>query len=538
MQADWMQALRNRRATPANEVEAGDPLASLLQPPLDPAHVMRETDLRRRRRLLGIISLGVLVATALLIPSALIPALDRVALGALLIALVGTLVAYVLNATGKVNAGGYALIVGIFLAISWEILAKARSQPGIDLSDTRLYDLFVLPIVVSTVTIGRRGPVIFGGAAIAFTIASFLLMRHTPELQQYWDGAYKDAIPGSVYDLIALPCAIQMLTAVAAWLGADSVRRALLEASRSDELAVANDQVQAQARAAETSRYRLQQGLAHLQHVHAAVARGQWETRATIAEGELMPVALSLNLLLDRLSRLIRETEDRERVNAAAHDLAIALRRLRAGEPYNPPNYTGTPFDEVLVELARLRNVPPSMGGTGGPRSLTAQDLMALIGSPGPAGPAQGDVPFLPRNIPPGAQSAEAWPSLEASRRPASGEPLPEWLRQAGPSGPEDASPGGQHETSTAQQPGVPSYLPPWLASIQSGGDVPQGPAAPQPTPAQNLPPWLREVAEGVNSQPELGTHADQQPPESASETAAENPSEEPNLPPWLQDIQ
>lgn len=546
----------------AGDMAADDPLAFLMWPPTSPEQVMREADWRRRQRLLRIIALGVIVAVVLLIPTCLIPSLDRVTLGALIIALGGTLLAYTLNQTGRVNAGGYALMAGLFLAVSWEVIAKAQAQPGIDLVDARLYDLFVLPIVISTVVIGRRGPIVFGGAAIAFTVASFLLLKHTPELQQYWDGHYKDAVPGSVYDLIAVPCAIQMLTAVAAWLGADSVRRALLEAGRADELAAANDQVQAQARAAEAARYRTQQGIAHLQQVHAAVARGQWDARANIAEGELMPVALSLNLLLDRLSRLVRETDDRERVNAAAHELAIALRRLRAGEPYDPPNYTGTPFDEVLVELARLRNVPPPTGSlAAGPRSLAAQDLaspatgrepsepwMAILDRPN-AGAAQAATPTQPRSAPstaPAAGSPQAWPDLGPVRGPGTGELLPEWLRPTAPALPEDPPAGAQppgrpvarpDELPTMQQPAVSSYLPPWLQRIQSGGDAPQSPASrrpsspSQPVAPQNLPPWLREIAEAANSQPNLQ-------PRSPSETPADAPGDEPNLPPWLQDMQ
>lgn len=546
---------------PAGDYSADDPLAFLMQPPTNPEQVMRETDRRRRQRLLRIISLGVMVAVILLIPTCLIPSLNRVMLGALIIALVGTLLAYGLNQTGRVNAGGYALMAGLFLAISWEIVAKAQAQPGLDLVDARLYDLFVLPIVVSTVVIGRRGPTVFGGAAIVFTIASFLLLKHTPELQQYWDGHYQDAVPGSVYDLIAVPCAIQILTAVAAWLGADSVRRALLEAGRADELATASDQVQAQARAAETARYRLQQGIAHLQQVHAAVARGQWDARATIVEGELMPVALSLNLLLDRLSRLIRETGDRERVNAAAHELAIALRRLRAGEPYNPPNYTGTPFDEVLVELSRLRNAPPPGGGTAGPRTqdLTGPATNREPSAPwttildGPAAnPSPGAAPFQPPSAPPAAPTArsrQAWPDLEPSRGPATGELLPDWLRPTTPALPEDGSPGDQpptrpvahpDELSTSQQPAVSSYLPPWLQNIQSGGEAPRSPASrppsspSQPLAPQNLPPWLRDIAESASSQPDVRPDPSQPSPEAPAEATGD----EPNLPPWLRDIQ
>jgi hypothetical protein len=380
--------------------------------PLDVLHAHEQ---RRRRALLRVISLGVLVPVVLLIPTALIPTLDKITLIALIIAFIGTLAAFLLNQIEQVGAGSFALLAGLSAAVAWEIIAKAQAQHGIDLSDLRLYDLFILPIVVSAVLIGRRGPIIFGVAAAAFTIISLLTLPHTPELQLYWDGHYKDATLGSFYDVIAVPIAIQLLAAIAAWLGADSVRKALLEASRADDLAAANAQIQEQTRALELQRYRLQQGIGQLQAVHTAVTRGQWDARASISDGELLPVALSLNLLLDRISRISREGDQRARVDAASHELAIALRRLRAGGPYAPPNYTGTPFDEVLVELARLRALPApnaarvtglSLGGPSQmPRSLPAPASQPE--RPFPFGPA------APRHDP----AAFATPPSSASPR-------------------------------------------------------------------------------------------------------------------------
>ena len=70
------------------------------------------------------------------------------------------------------------------------------------------------------------------------------------------------------------------------------------------------------------------------------MAHGQWDARAQVEAAEPMPVAVSLNLLLDRLSRLTRDQEQRQRVDRSAHELALALRRLRNGEGYLPPAYT------------------------------------------------------------------------------------------------------------------------------------------------------------------------------------------------------
>ncbi len=550
-----------------------------------PLQVMYGYEGRRRHRLLRIITLGVMVPVALLIPAALIPTLDEVTLIAVIIALVGALLAFALNQAGRISTGGFALMAGLAGAVAWEIVAKARVQHGVDLSDLRLYDFFILPIIVSAVLIGRRGPLIFGSAAVLFTFISLLLLPHTPELQQYWLGHYKDAVFGSFYDVIAVPLVIQVLAATAAWLGADSVRRALLDASRADDLAAANDQIQAQAHSLEVQGYRLQQGIAQLQAVHAAVARGQWDVRANITEGELLPVALSLNLLLDRLSRLTREADQRGRIDAAAHELAIALRRLRAGEPYDPPNYTGTPFDEVLVELSRLRSVPPppsssrvtqydlsagAAGSIAGPRAFGAP--AARPEAPFPFEPSfappfepapRFDLPAFMKPAPAGAEAfAESAESVEPGRMSLSQlmtgmqAPRVEESPATSPLVPPGAvSAGARMPFATAgreSQPTLPSDAWPDLAPVPqptrgpaSGAlplwlqeQIPGVAPAPQPTNPSvetrplvsgDLPPWLQD--EGVEAQATTDPRQDDGAEEEQRETAN-------YLPPWLQNMQ
>jgi hypothetical protein len=146
---------------------------------------------------------------------------------------------------------------------------------------------------------------------------------------------------------------------VIGWLGGDSIRRALLNAARADELSAANERVQAQAREIDAHRYRLQEGMAQIQAVHAAIGRGRWDARVRVEQGELMPMAMSLNLLLDRLTRLTREQAQRAQIDAAAHDLALAMHQARSGFSYAMPNYTGTILDEVLMEFAALRPLLP-----------------------------------------------------------------------------------------------------------------------------------------------------------------------------------
>jgi hypothetical protein len=154
------------------------------------------------------------------------------------------------------------------------------------------------------------------------------------------------------------------VAAVVGWLGADSVRRALQQAARADEVVEANTQILAQAREMAAQRQRLQDGIVQIQQVHAAIARGHLDARVRIEQGEILPIAMSLNLLLDRLTRLAREQSQRATIEEAAHDLALAMRLARTGQVYSSPNYTGSVFDEVLIEFAAMRGLLPGRSDT------------------------------------------------------------------------------------------------------------------------------------------------------------------------------
>src|SRR5258706_285089 len=199
--------------------------------------------------------------------------------------------------------------------------------------------------------------------------------------------------------LIVLAVLLQWVAAVIGWIGADSIRRALAIAARVDEVGAANARISAQAREIEVQRLRLQEGITRIQQVAAAIARGNLDARVRVDQAELLPMATSLNLLLDRLTRLTREQSDRAQIEAAAHELAMAMRQMRAGIPVGTLNYTGTAFDEVLIEFAALRSL---------------QTARPSLAPPSRPTPPPGTQPREPRN-------ANSWPPLHQSE--ANGQP-------------------------------------------------------------------------------------------------------------------
>ncbi|HKW23984.1 MAG TPA: hypothetical protein VJO13_21595, partial [Ktedonobacterales bacterium] len=83
---------------------------------------------QRRGRLVRIVSLGLLIAMGLLIPTSLIPTPDIVTLITVLVVFLGAGVGYLLNRMRLVNAAGYVVLVGGMLALGWEIVAQSLRQ--------------------------------------------------------------------------------------------------------------------------------------------------------------------------------------------------------------------------------------------------------------------------------------------------------------------------------------------------------------------------------------------------------------------------
>jgi len=216
---------------------------------------------------------------------------------------------------------------------------------------------------------------------------------------------------------------------VVAWLGADSVQRSLLSATRADELALANERILTQAQLLEGHQRQLHDRIGHLQTVLTTFARGNFEVRVQFADNVLHPLAMALNMFLTQMQRLLREQEQRVRIEYAARELATALRRARAGYGYAPPQYTGTAFDEVLLAIVswlqrRQESPSPSAVGPVGPTtafpeppSLSLSSLSSLSASHSAVPPAS-----LPGHVhsPPGeAHAPRTWPEAAEPQQPA-----------------------------------------------------------------------------------------------------------------------
>ncbi len=96
------------------------------------------------------------------------------------------------------------------------------------------------------------------------------------------------------------------------------------------ELQVKSREADEAAQAAQEKRI-LEEGVSTLQQVHARVARGDFTARAPTTPGPLLPIAISLNLMLDRLLSLAQRASRYEQLIHESSFLQEALERLGRG---------------------------------------------------------------------------------------------------------------------------------------------------------------------------------------------------------------
>jgi hypothetical protein len=131
----------------------------------------------------------------------------------------------------------------------------------------------------------------------------------------------------SVLIIVALVVIRQIATIIENYRLADRQANVLLQ------LAEANQRTEEQARTITQRNTDLENGITHLKEVHAQIANGNMRARVQITSGDLLPLAGSFNLMVDRLSRNDQADDYLRRLIKVLNDLSTAMERHRADQP-------------------------------------------------------------------------------------------------------------------------------------------------------------------------------------------------------------
>lgn len=123
-----------------------------------------------------------------------------------------------------------------------------------------------------------------------------------------------------------------------------------------ERLEAANRRIEDQARMIAERNAELERGILHLKDVQARLANGNLRARARLAGGELLPLAVSLNLMAERLAHLEQADSYAQHLNVAIQQTTAAVERHRKGAPFSLPASCKTfPDLNRLLQLLDLK---------------------------------------------------------------------------------------------------------------------------------------------------------------------------------------
>ena len=187
--------------------------------------------------------------------------------------------------------------------------------------------------------------------ALLFLVLSLNVLSTNPE--QF---AIRPILLAATMGVVALVVIRQIFTL---W---ENARLAQQQAESLSDLERANKRIEEQTHLIADHSAELERGIVHLKDVHAQLANGNLRARANLTSGVLLPLAGSLNLMAERLTRLGQTNIYMHHLLRALDELSTAFERQAAGAPFIVPE-SSNKFIEInrLLRSMRVKSSPMSL---------------------------------------------------------------------------------------------------------------------------------------------------------------------------------
>ena len=304
----------------------------------------------RRSRILSALFPFIFLAILIIAPTAIPVATYWIPIAALFGL---SVIAFILNRAAYINLSGLFVIFAIDATLT---ILMITLPTGIRNSNIPDFDLFLISTLIGGIVLPRRLLPFLAVLHIVLIFALFILLPHDLLLTQEIHVNQKDFAYSELSDTILL----QIVGAFIAWLNASSVDRALLRASKAEEFARLHKSLNEQTRQQVEQKERLEHGINVLREAHARFANGDYKARANLQENELASLALSFNLLAERLYRVAQTAAEHARLELAFQQLFAIQETVIYGGALQPLAPTGTLVDRIypwLKQYYQLRQV-------------------------------------------------------------------------------------------------------------------------------------------------------------------------------------
>lgn len=243
---------------------------------------------------------------------------------------VGLCIAAALNRAGWTRTAAYFVPSLLMILIMAAIL---MTPSGLSFPWLATYDLFAIPIFLSSIILDRRAPWFLATAAILFIVLDYSYQRHSiiniPGVSNFDHIAYTQATVGW-WGMVNRHIALAFFAALFSWLGARSVEQAIKRADQAEEVA----RLEESFAQAEQERTEMLNGfIQELIDAFVAQANG---TERYLQVAPNHPLAATVHFLNQRLKRLREGSQDEiwrtRQMQAALRLLEERMMQIAAGE--------------------------------------------------------------------------------------------------------------------------------------------------------------------------------------------------------------
>jgi hypothetical protein len=274
---------------------------------------------------------------------------------------------WLLNWMGRTAEASFLLVVGGMALVALDMLLSAAHLVSLETLHIAL--LFMLVILSGGILFSPETALILAIISATFTALVALLFRSSGAL------AADFAAQGRYLSLVYLVMT-QIAVGVVGWLFGRQMQESVHLITYVSGLQMSNKGLRKRLRETNEKKRHLEAGLAIIQQTHARVAAGDYSARAHV-EGELLPLAVSLNLMLERVESFVHGEYERERMETAVAGLAELAGRVGEESQGRLPVPTGTALDGLSIAIKQMQtNVNQRLAKV----QQSAAALMATVG--------------------------------------------------------------------------------------------------------------------------------------------------------------
>ncbi len=274
---------------------------------------------------------------------------------------------WLLNWMGRTAEASFLLVIGGMALVALDVLLSAAHLVSLETLHIAL--LFILVILSGGILFSPETALILALISAVFTALVVLLFGSSGAL------AADFAAQGRYLSLVYLVM-VQAAVGVVGWLFGRQMQESVHLITYVSGLQMTNKGLRKRLRETNEKKRHLEAGLAIIQQTHARVAAGDYSARAHV-EGDLLPLAVSLNLMLERVESFVHGEYERERMETAVAGLAALAGRVGEESQGRLPVPTGTVLDGLSIAIKQMQmNVNQRLAKV----QQSAAALMATVG--------------------------------------------------------------------------------------------------------------------------------------------------------------